>query len=158
MGDAGNRRSGAIDVAGYYSSEATDINGAGLLLTPLARPLRILDTRSSAGNCDAVSTPITGGASIATAGRLTCESLTIPATAQSILGNVTVVNQTAIAGFLTLYPDGVTQPLVANMIYFPNQILSNAFVVGLNSGTGQFRIFAERTLDSIVDVSGFFAP
>ena len=71
---------------------------------------------------------------------------------------MTVVNQTASAGYLTLYPDGVTQPLVSNMIYFPNQILSNAFVVGLNSGTGQFRIFAERTLDAIVDVSGYFAP
>ncbi len=147
-----------IDVAGYYSNEATDANGAGLLLTPLARPLRILDTRANQGNCDAVSTPITGGSSIATAGRLTCESLTIPASAQSILGNVTVLNQTQQAGYLTLYPDGVAQLLVANMIYFPGQILSNAFVVGLNAGTGQFRIFAERTLDAVVDVSGFFAP
>ena len=74
------------------------------------------------------------------------------------IGIVTVINQTGTAGYLTLYPDGVAQPLVANMIYFPNQILSNAFVVGLNSGTGQFRIFAERTLDAIVDVSGYFAP
>ena len=52
----------------------------------------------------------------------------------------------------------MAQPVVANMIYAPNQILSNAFVVGLNSLTGQFRIFAERTLDAIVDVSGYFAP
>ncbi len=147
-----------IDVAGYYSNEATDANGAGLLLTPLARPLRILDTRANQGNCDAVSTPIAGGTSIATAGRLTCEGLTIPATAQSILGNVTVINQTAQAGYLTLYPDGLPAPLVANMIYFPGQILSNAFVVGLNSGSGQFRIFAERTLDAVVDASGYFAP
>ncbi|MBL8169703.1 MAG: hypothetical protein JNJ50_16215, partial [Acidobacteria bacterium] len=84
--------------------------------------------------------------------------LTIPATAQTVLGNVTVINQTAQAGFLTLYPDGVTLPLAANMIYFPGQVLSNAFVVGLNAGTGQYRIFAERTLDAIVDVSGYFAP
>ena len=27
-----------------------------------------------------------------------------------------------------------------------------------HAGTGQFRIFAERTLDAIVDVSGYFAP
>ena len=44
------------------------------------------------------------------------------------------------------------------MIYFPGQVLSNAFVVGLNAGTGQYRIYAERTLDAIVDVSGYFAP
>jgi hypothetical protein len=148
----------AIDVAGYYSNEASDVNGAGLLFTPLVRPLRILDTRAGQGNCDAVSTPITGGSSIAAPGRLTCESITIPSMAQTVLGNVTVINQTALAGYLTLYPDGVAQPLVANIIYFPSQILSNAFVVGLNTGTGQFRIFAERTLDAVVDVSGYFAP
>ena len=44
------------------------------------------------------------------------------------------------------------------MIYFPGQVLSNAFVVGLNASSGQYRIFAERTLDAIVDVSGYFAP
>jgi hypothetical protein len=129
-----------------------------LLFIPLARPLRILDTRAGQGNCDAVSTPITGGSSIATPGRLTCESITIPTTAQTVLGNVTVINQTALAGFLTLYPDGVAQPLSANMVYSPSQILSNAFVAGLNSSTGLFRIFAERTLDAAVDVSGYFAP
>ncbi len=147
-----------VDVAGYYSNEAVDANGAGLLLTPLARPLRILDTRANQGNCDNISTPIIGSTSIATAGQLTCEGLTIPNSAQAVIGNVTVINQTAQAGYLTLYPDGLPAPLVANMIYFPNQILSNAFVVGLNAGTGQFRIFAERTLDAVVDVSGFFAP
>ena len=62
------------------------------------------------------------------------------------------------SGFATLFPDGVTLPLAANMIYAPNQLLSNAFVVGLNAGNGQFRIFGERTIHGIVDVSGYFAP
>jgi hypothetical protein len=147
----------AVDVAGYYSAEATDANGPGLLFTPLVRPLRLLDTRAGQGNCDSVSTPVTGGTSITTLARTTCESITIPVTAQSIIGNVTVINQTGLAGYLTLYPTGVAQPLVANMIYFPGQVLSNAFVVGLN-GTGQFNTFAERTLEAIIDVSGYFAP
>jgi hypothetical protein len=127
------------------------------LFTPLVRPLRLLDTRAGQGNCDSVSTPVTGGTSITTLARTTCESITIPVTAQSIIGNVTVINQTGLAGYLTLYPTGVAQPLVANMIYFPGQVLSNAFVVGLN-GTGQFNTFAERTLEAIIDVSGYFAP
>jgi subtilisin family serine protease len=147
-----------IDVAGYYSNEANDANGAGLLFTPLVRPLRILDTRPAQGNCDAISTPITGGTSIAAPGRLTCESITIPSTAQTVLGNVTVINLTPDAGYLTLYAEGLPQPLAANMVYSPSQTLSNAFVVGLNSGSGQFRIFAERMLDAVVDVSGYFAP
>jgi len=147
-----------VDVAGYYSDEATDANGQGLLFTPLARPLRILDTRAGQGNCDNVSTPIASGTSITTPARLTCEGITIPATAQSVLGNVTAINQTSQAGYLTLYPDGLTAPLISNMVYFPGDLLANAFVVGLNGGTGQFRIFAERTLDAVVDVSGYFAP
>jgi subtilisin family serine protease len=147
-----------IDVAGYYSNEAVDVNGPGLLFTPLSRPVRILDTRAMQGNCDSVGAPITEGNSIAVPGRLTCESITIPPTALTVLGNVTVINQTGSVGVLTLYPDGVPQPLTANMIYYPNQTLSNAFVVGVNAGTGHFRIFAERTLDAIVDVSGYFAP
>jgi subtilisin-like proprotein convertase family protein len=147
-----------VDVAGYYSAEATDANGPGLLFTPLPRPVRILDTRPNQGNCDAVSTPIGGGTSISVPGRLTCEGITIPTAAQSLLGNVTVINQTSQSGYLTLYPDGLPAPLISNMVYFPNQLLANAFVVGLDSSAAQFRIFAERTLDAVVDASGFFAP
>ncbi|MBL8167193.1 MAG: putative Ig domain-containing protein [Acidobacteria bacterium] len=147
-----------VDIAGYYSTEPSDVNGAGLLFNPLPRPLRILDTRAAQGNCDSVNAPITGGSSLAAAGRLTCESLTIPNDAQTVLGNVTIINQSGQTGFLTLYPDGQAQPLAANLVYFPGKVLSNAFVVGLNANTGQYRIFAERTLEAIVDVSGYFAP
>jgi hypothetical protein len=147
-----------VDVAGYYSTEVIDANGPGLLFNPLPRPLRILDTRPNQGNCDAVSTPITGGTSIAAPGRLTCEGITIPPVAQAMLGNATVINQTSQAGYLTLYPDGVAPPLISNMVYFPAQLLANAFVVGVNGSNGQYRVFAERTLDVVVDVSGYFAP
>jgi hypothetical protein len=146
-----------IDVAGYYSNEANDANGAGLLLTPLATPVRLLDTRAGQGNCDSVSAPIAAGTSLTKMARMTCEGQLIPNNAQAVIGNVTVINQTGLAGYLTLYPTGQAAPLAANMIYTPNQILSNAFVVGL-SAAGQFNLFAERTLDAIVDVSGFFAP
>jgi hypothetical protein len=148
----------AIDVAGYYSNEVNDVNGTGLLFTPLPHPLRIMDTRPAQGNCDSVGAAIAGGTSIAAPAWLTCDGITVPATARAILGNITVINQTSLTGFLTLYPDGVAQPLAANMIYAPAQILSNAFVVGVNTGTGQYRIFGERTIDAIVDVSGYYAP
>src|SRR6185369_1246862 len=104
-----------------------------------------MDTRANQGNCDNVGTPIAAGTSIAVPARITCESITIPAAAQSVIGVVTVINSNPIAGYMTMYPDGVPQPLAANMVYFPGQILSNAFVVGLNTTSGQFRIFGERT-------------
>lgn len=146
------------DIAGYYSSEQTDANGTGLLFTPLTRPLRILDTRPGQGNCDNVGSPISGGSSISASGWLTCEGITIPNTARTLLGNVTIINSTASWGFLTLYPDGVAQPLAANMVYSSGIVLSNAFVMGINAGTGQYRIFSEQTIEAIIDVSGYFAP
>ena len=147
-----------VDVTGYFSNEANDVNGPGMLFYPLSQPLRLLDTRPEQGPCDTVGTPISGGSSMVVTGRLSCDGQTIPSKARALQGNVTVINGSAQAGYLTLYPDGVAQPLAANLIYFPNQILSNAFLVGVDLTNGKFRIFAERTLEAIVDVSGFFIP
>ncbi|MEP7338038.1 MAG: S8 family serine peptidase, partial [Acidobacteriota bacterium] len=133
------------------------ISGARLMFYPLPRPVRLLDTRAGQGNCDSVSTPIAAGASLTTLARITCESITIPASAQAVVGNLTVINQTAQAGYLTVYPDGVPVPLAANMIYEPGQILSNNFTVGLSSD-GKFNVFAERTIEVVVDISGYYAP
>ena len=35
-----------VDVLGYYSPEANDVNGVGLLFTPLPAPVRLLETRA----------------------------------------------------------------------------------------------------------------
>lgn len=50
---------------------------------------------------------------------------------------MTVVNATGQIGYMTIYPESVAQPLAANMIYFSNPMLSYAFVVKLNAGTGE---------------------
>jgi RHS repeat-associated protein len=147
----------AVDIGGYFSPDAVDVNGPGLLFTPLARPVRLLDTRANQGNCDSVGAPINAGTSLTVQGRGTCEALTIPANAQALVGNVTVINPNPQAGYLTLYPNGVSAPLAANMVYSPGQILSNAFTVSL-SAAGEFNIFAERTIDAAVDIGGYFTP
>jgi len=146
-----------LDVSGYYSNEAVDANGTGLLFTALSAPARLLDTRAGFGNCDNISSPITGGATLTVLGRVSCEGQPIPQDAQALVGNLTVINLTAQAGFLTLFPHGVAAPVAANIIYSPGQILSNAFIVGM-SATGQFDIFAERTLHLVLDIGGYFAP
>ena len=106
-----------IDVAGYYSNEAVDANGAGLLFTPLATPVRLLDTRAGFGNCDSVNAPIGSGTSLTKLAWVTCDGQIIPNNAQAVIGNVTVINQTGLASYLTLYPTGQAAPLAANMIY-----------------------------------------
>ncbi len=145
------------DIGGYFSPDAVDVNGPGLLFTPLARPVRLMDTRAGQGNCDSINVPINAGTSLTVQGRGTCEGLTIPANAQALAGNITVLNPTAQFGYLTLYPNGVSAPLAANMIYAPGEILSNAFIVSMNN-VGEFNVFAERTIDVVTDIGGYFAP
>jgi hypothetical protein len=133
------------------------ISGVGLMFYPLPRPIRLMDTRAGQGNCDNVSTPIAAGTSLTTLARTTCEGITIPANAQAIVGNLTAINQSTQAGYLTIYPDGQPVPLASNMIYPPGQIIANNFTVALGSN-GKFDVFAERTIDVVVDISGYFAP
>src|SRR5262249_20759158 len=59
--------------------------------------------------------------------------------------------------YLTIYPNGVTVPLASNMIYYPGQIIANNFTVALSSD-GKFNVFAERAIDVVIDISGYFAP
>lgn len=75
--------------------------------------------------------------------------------ALAIVGNATVINDQA--GYLTFWPNGAAQPLVASSNFAVGQILNRHFTVGLGA-TGMFNIFASAQTDLIVDVSGFFAP
>ncbi len=80
---------------------------------------------------------------------------TIAAIALAIVGNATVVNNQS--GFLTLWPNGVAQPLVASSNFAAGQVLNRHFTVGLGA-TGLFNIFAAAQTDLVIDVSGYFAP
>jgi hypothetical protein len=147
------------DITGYYSADAgVDVNGvAGLLYNPLPRPIRLLDTRQNSPACDMPGTPLTGGQSRTELARVTCGGVTIPATAQAVVGNGTVVNFLSGAGFVTLYPSGAMRPTVSNLNYLSNQIIPNAFTVGLGAN-GAFEIYPSTTTDFIVDLTGYFAP
>jgi len=149
-----------VDVTGYYSNQATDDgNGLGLFYVPLTSPLRLLDTRSGQPACDTPGTPLAGGADRVQNARVTCGGVTLPANALAIVGNATVVNDTPgnTSGFVTLYPSGVLRPTVSNLNYVSNQVVPNAFTVGLGAD-GAFQIYPTTTINFIVDVAGFFAP
>ncbi len=134
------------------------IGSTGLMYYPLARPVRLLDTRpgASPNACHQPNAPIQGGTSRLQPGRGICEGLTIPANATTLTGNITTVNSGG--GFLTVYPSDAPQPLVANSNYQPNEILNNAFTVGLGASDGSFKIFVTTNTDVVVDVTGYFAP
>ncbi|MGH7187544.1 MAG: hypothetical protein ACREIB_14850, partial [Pseudomonadota bacterium] len=130
---------------------------SGLQFYPLARPIRLLDTRAGQTGCDTPGAQIPGGASrTQTAAGRTCNGLAIPANARAITGNITTVQSGG--GYLTLYPSDAAQPTVANSNYNPNEILNNVFTVGLGAGDGAFKIFVTSNTDVVADVTGYFAP
>lgn len=141
-----------VDLHGYFSTEAMDANGLGLLFAALT-PTRLLDTRPSATACFAPGIPIAAITETSQLARGTC---TIPATAQAIVGNATVV-QPSVNGFLTLWPSNVTKPTVASSNYVAGQILNRHFTIGLGTD-GAFKHYSVSATNLVIDVSGYFAP
>lgn len=144
-----------VDVLGYYSPEATDINGAGLLFSPLPRPVRLLETRAGFNGCFAPGSPILGNQDYLQQALGVCEGLTIPNSALGIVGNATVVNSNG--GYLTLWPSNANRPLVATSNFNPGQIVNRHFTVGLGPD-GKFGVYSQLTTGLVVDVSGYFVP
>src|SRR5262249_51333147 len=127
-------------------------------------PVRLLETRPSfpgspLTGCYRTNAPLPGNASRTQQARGTCDGLTIPTNAVSIVGNATVVNTGAgsQAGFVTLYPRNATLPTASNLNFIPGQIVPNAFTVGLGSD-GAFKIFTTAATDFIVDIAGYYSP
>ncbi|MDQ3253140.1 MAG: PKD domain-containing protein, partial [Acidobacteriota bacterium] len=119
-----------IDVTGYYAPPTP----TGLYYHPLPRPLRLLDTRNGQLACDAPGQTLIAGQPRSEQARVTCDGLTIPASAKAVVGNATVVNNTGGStpgntSFVTLYPTGVARPNASNLNYVAGQIVPNAFTV-----------------------------
>jgi len=143
-----------VDISGYYAPPGA----GGLYYHPLPSPVRLLDTRSGAPACDAPGAPLADGGVRPELARLTCNGVTIPASAQVIVGNATAVNTQTGAGdgFITLYPNGVARPTASNLNYAPGQIVPNAFTAGLGSD-GVFNIYASSGTHFIVDITGYYS-
>lgn len=132
-----------------------------LVFTPLD-PCRIVDTRNAGAG------PILAGTNrgfyvwgfssfTAQGGSATdCGGLATQAP-QSVVLNVTVVDQTQL-GFATLYPaSAASVPTAATMVYYPNVIISNGATVTLGtSGNDDFRIFSQQNAHYVVDIVGYY--
>ncbi|HMV81641.1 MAG TPA: putative Ig domain-containing protein [Blastocatellia bacterium] len=154
-----------IDILGYYSEEAVDANGVGLLFNPLPVPVRLLETRPDFPNfplpgCTRTNAPIQGNLNAATHTQQAAGFCGLPATAQAVVGNASVVS-TPGAGFLTLFPGNLTiAPLVATSNY-PTPAAAGYnrhYFVGLSPVDGTFKVLTQFTTELILDASGYFAP
>ena len=145
-----------IDVLGYYSTEALDSNGVGLLFTALPKPVRLLETRNGLTGCYTPGVPIPGNTEQLQPARGLCNGETIASTALGLVGNATVVNPNG--GFLTFWPSDSARPTIATSNFSAGQVFNRHFTVGLGGGDGAFKIYARFTTDLVIDVSGYFAP
>ena len=145
-----------IDVLGYYSEEATDANGAGLLFHPLAAPVRLLETRAGFRGCWQTGAPLAANSIRQQQARGACGGETIAEQARAIIGNATVVAP-ATGGWLTFWPNGAAQPLIATSNFTAGQIFNRQVTAGLDA-TGLFNVFTTSLTELVIDVSGYFAP
>ena len=142
---------GAIDV---YASNDTDViidmNGyfappaLGGLTFYTVTPCRVLDTRSGSGLLNGTLNVNVAGSACAP-----------PATAQAFVLNATIVPP-SLLGFLTLWPNGVSQPLVSTLNAFDGVITSNMAIVPTSDGT--VNAYTTNPTQLILDISAYFAP
>ena len=140
-----------VDVDGYF----TVAGGAGPLLTVLATPVRLTDTRPN-GNV------LSGSGGVAGGGSATAVVQGTGATAGVLsLADITTVGD---GNFLTAYPTGGATPLAATVNYVPGDtynIVENASYAAIGTG-GSVSVLNgpanAAPANIVVDEAGFFAP
>jgi len=135
---ASNNTDLVIDVDGYFAPMGT----GGLSLYGVT-PCRVLDTRKPAGSPTISSLDVAVSAS----------ACGIPATAQAHVFSVTVVPPSAL-GYLTLWPQGQTRPVVATLNALDGVITSNMAIVPTTNGW--ISAFTSNATHLVVDISGYF--
>ena len=130
-----------IDINGYFAPTST----GGLSLYPVA-PCRVLDTRETTGAFTGTLAPPVD---------VVNSPCGIPNAAKGFVFNATVMPQGGL-GYLTLWPDAETQPVVSTLNALDGAITSNmAIVPTLN---GFIDAFASGTTQLVLDISSYFAP
>jgi hypothetical protein len=135
---ASNPTSLIIDINGYFAPMVT----GGLSLYGVT-PCRVVDTRQPAGSPPITSLDVAVSAS----------GCGIPANAQAHVMSVTVVPPTPL-GYLTLWPQGQTQPLVSTLNAIDGAITSNLAIVPTTNGS--ISAFPSNPTHLILDISGYF--
>jgi hypothetical protein len=141
----------AASAASATTSPHATVQGSYVSVTPF----RIVDTRTGATD------PATyAGQTLAGGGTLNVQvtgvgTTPVPTGASAVVLNVTAVDPTA-NGFLTVFPEGTTQPLVSNLNFAPGVIVANLVTVPL-SAAGGISIFNHAgSTDVVVDVEGYY--
>jgi len=130
-----------IDINGYFAAA-----GPGGLSLYGVQPCRVIDTRQ-------IGPPFSG--TLSPPVDVVDSQCAPPSTAQAYVFNASVV-PTGALGYLTLWPDGATQPLVSTLNALDGSISSNMAIVP--STNGKVDAYASGLTQLILDISSYFAP
>jgi hypothetical protein len=137
-----------IDVEGWVAAPSASPSADGWF-NPLV-PTRLLDTRDGTGSNRA---PIGTGGTIAL--QVSGRGGVPPTGAEAVVINVTATGPTT-ASYLTVWPEGTSQPTASNLNFLRGQTIPNRVVVKLGP-TGKINIYnAAGSVDAVVDVNGWF--
>lgn len=136
-----------LDINGYFVAGA---NPSALAFYPVT-PCRIADTRNPAAAL--------GGPSLAMqsarAFPILNSSCELPANSQAYSLNFAAVPKGPL-GYLTVWPTGLEQPVVASLNDVTGTVAANAVVVPAGAN-GAVSVFTTNTTDLVIDTNGYFA-
>jgi hypothetical protein len=130
-----------IDINGYFA-----LPGAGGLSFYSLVPCRAKDTRLPAG-----APPFRGTINV----NITSSGCGAPATAQAYVFSATVVPPGPL-GYITMWPQGLSQPTVATLNALDGAITSNMAIVPDTNGS--ISAYASDPTQLILDIDGYFGP
>ena len=133
-----------IDVNGYFAPAGT--GGLSLYTLP---PCRVLDTRQLSDT--QTMQPFSGELDE----NIQASACGVPVGAQAYVLNATVVPPAPL-GFLTLWPQGTAQPVVATLSALDATVTSNLAIVPTTNGS--ISTYAANPTQLIMDMFGYFAP
>ncbi len=139
-----------------FGQIVADGHAGSYLLTPVkgqyvpVMPCRIADTRTSNGPFGGPQLDGVASRSFA----IPQSACNIPATALAYSLNVTAVPRGPL-GFLSLWPDGMAQPVASTLNSWLGTVVANAAIVAAGQG-GAVSVFASNPTDVILDINGYF--
>lgn len=134
------------DINGYFTSTPPNPLGFNTVT-----PCRVVDTRNATG---AFGGPIMAANSTRSF-PIPMGSCGIPASASAYAFNVTVV-PTSTLGYLSIWPDGETQPTVSTLNSYNGQIVANAAIVPAGTA-GAVDVYVTDKTQVIIDIVGYFS-
>jgi hypothetical protein len=130
-----------IDINGYFAPQ-----GPGGLSLYTVTPCRVLDSRIPDG-----TPPFSETLDV----NVTASPCGLPASAQAFVFNATVVPPGPL-GFITMWPQGQTAPLVATLNAYDGAVTNNMAIVPTT--TGSISVFPLDPTHLVLDIFGYFAP